>query len=204
MFDELASLTPMLGGLSHARLDAEGGIQWPCPDATHPGTPRLYGEDFPRGKGKFIPVRQTAPSEEAPDERYPFVLNTGRVLYHWHGGTMTRRVDGLVDSWPELRVAIHPQDAARIEIESGEAVQVASRRGRLEGVAFVTDDVAAGSIFVPFVRLQESAANWLTNNVFDEQARIPEYKVCAVAVERVADAKEWRRDRKRGKRRQYW
>ncbi len=204
VFDEMASLTPMLGGLSHARLDAEGGIQWPCPDATHPGTPRLYGEDFPRGKGKFIPVRQTAPSEEAPDERYPFVLNTGRVLYHWHGGTITRRVDGLVDSWPELRVAIHPQDAARIEIESGEAVQVASRRGRLEGVAFVTDDVAAGSIFVPFVRLQESAANWLTNNVFDEQARIPEYKVCAVAVERVADAKEWRRDGKRGKRRQYW
>ena len=204
VFDEMASLTPMLGGLSHARLDAEGGIQWPCPDATHPGTPRLYGEDFPRGKGKFIPVRQTAPSEEAPDERYPFVLNTGRVLYHWHGGTMTRRVEGLVDSWPELRVAIHPQDAARIEIESGEAVQVASRRGRLEGVAFVTDDVAVGSIFVPFVRLQESAANWLTNNVFDEQARIPEYKVCAVAVERVADAKEWRRDRKRGKRRQYW
>ena len=204
VFDEMASLTPMLGGLSHARLDAEGGIQWPCPDAGHPGTPRLYGEDFPRGKGKFIPVRQTAPSEEAPDERYPFVLNTGRVLYHWHGGTMTRRVEGLVDSWPELRVAIHPQDAARIEIESGEAVQVASRRGRLEGVAFVTDDVAAGSIFVPFVRLQQSAANWLTNNVFDEQARIPEYKVCAVAVERVADAKEWRRDRKRGKRRQYW
>ncbi len=204
VFDELASLTPMLGGLSHARLDAEGGIQWPCPDAGHPGTPRLYGKDFPRGKGKFIPVRQTAPSEETPDERYPFVLNTGRVLYHWHGGTITRRVDGLVDSWPELRVAIHPQDAARIEIESGEAVQVASRRGRLEGVAFVTDDVAAGSIFVPFVRLQESAANWLTNNVFDEQARIPEYKVCAVAVERVADAKEWRRDGKRGKRRQYW
>ena len=204
VFDEMAALTPILGGLSHARLDAEGGIQWPCPDDNHPGTPRLYGEEFPRGKGRFIPVRQTAPSEEAPDERYPFVLNTGRVLYHWHGGTITRRVDGLVDSWPELRVAIHPQDAARIEVRSGEALQVASRRGRLEGVAFVTDDVAPGSIFVPFVRLQESAANWLTNNVYDAEARIPEYKVCAVAVERAADAKEWRRDGKRGKRRQYW
>ena len=204
VFDEMASLTPMLGGLSHARLDAEGGIQWPCPDAEHPGTPRLYGEDFPRGKGKFIPVRQSAPSEEAPDERYPFVLNTGRVLYHWHGGTITRRVEGLVDSWPELRVAIHPQDAARVEVRDGEAVRVASRRGRLEGVAFVTEDVAAGSIFVPFVRLQESAANWLTNNVYDAEARIPEYKVCAVAVERAADAREWRRDGKRGKRRQYW
>ena len=204
VFDEMASLTPMLGGLSHARLDAEGGIQWPCPDPAHPGTPRLYAEEFPRGKGRFIPVRQTAPSEEAPDERYPFVLNTGRVLYHWHGGTITRRVEGLVDSWPELRVAIHPQDAARIEVRSGEPVQVASRRGRLEGVAFVTEDVAPGSIFVPFVRLQESAANWLTNNVYDAEARIPEYKVCAVAVERAADAQEWRRDGKRGKRRQYW
>ena len=204
VFEEMASLTPMLGGLSHARLDAEGGIQWPCPEADHPGTPRLYGEDFPRGKGKFIAVRQTAPSEEAPDERYPFVLNTGRVLYHWHGGTITRRVEGLVESWPELRVAIHPQDAARIEVRDGEAVQVASRRGRLEGVAFVTEDVAAGSIFVPFVRLQESAANWLTNNVYDAEARIPEYKVCAVAVERAAEAQEWRRDGKRGKRRQYW
>ena len=204
VFDEMASLTPMLGGLSHARLDAEGGIQWPCPDPAHPGTPRLYAEEFPRGKGRFIPVRQTAPSEEAPDERYPFVLNTGRVLYHWHGGTITRRVEGLVDSWPELRVAIHPQDAARIEVRSGEPVQVVSRRGRLEGVAFVTEDVAPGSIFVPFVRLQESAANWLTNNVYDAEARIPEYKVCAVAVERAADAQEWRRDGKRGKRRQYW
>ena len=204
VFDEMAALTPILGGLSHARLDAEGGIQWPCPDGDHPGTPRLYGEEFPRGKGRFIPVRQTAPSEEAPDERYPFVLNTGRVLYHWHGGTITRRVDGLVDSWPELRVAIHPQDAARIEVRSGDALQVASRRGRLEGVAFVTDDVAPGSIFVPFVRLQESAANWLTNNVYDAEARIPEYKVCAVAVERAAEPQEWRRDGKRGKRRQYW
>ncbi len=204
VFDEMASLTPILGGLSHARLDAEGGIQWPCPDADHPGTPRLYGADFPRGKGRFIPVRQSAPSEEAADERYPFVLNTGRVLYHWHGGTITRRVDGLVDSWPELRVAVHPRDAARLEIQPGEAVQVASRRGRLEGVAFVTEDVAAGSVFIPFVRLQESAANWLTNNVYDTEAHIPEYKVCAVSVERAAAAQEGPRGGKRGKRRQYW
>ena len=120
---------------------------------------------------------------------------------------MTRRVDGLVDSWPELRVAIHPNDAARQEIVDGEAVWVASRRGRLEGVSFVTEDVAEGSVFVPFVRLADSAANWLTNNVYDEVARIPEYKVCAVAVERAAEPSEWRRSgasAKRGKRRQYW
>ena len=210
VFDELASLTPILSGLSHARLDAEGGIQWPCPDADHPGTARLYDQSFPRGLGKFIPVRQLPPSAEAPDQRYPLILNTGRVLYHWHGGTITRRVDGLVDSWPELRVAIHPHDATRLEIVDGEAVWVASRRGRLEGVSFVTEDVAEGSIFVPFVRLADSAANWLTNNAYDDVARIPEYKVCAVAVERAVEPSEWRhsgsngRRRKRGKRRQYW
>ena len=204
VFDEMASLTPMLGGLSHARLDRQGGIQWPCPEPDHPGTERLYGVDFPRGKGRFVPVRQTAPSEEAPDERYPFILNTGRVLYHWHGGTITRRVEGLVEAWPELRAAVHPQDAARLEIESGEAVSIASRRGKIEAVAFVTRDVAPGSVFIPFVRLQESAANWLTHNVYDEQARIPEYKVCAVSLERPAAPGEWRRDRRRGKSRQYW
>ena len=207
VFDELAALTPIMAGLSHARLDAEGGIQWPCPAPDHPGTERLYDESFPRGLGKFVPVRQLPPSEEAPDERYPLILNTGRVLYHWHGGTITRRVDGLVDSWPELRVAIHPNDAARQEIVDGEAVWVASRRGRLEGVSFVTEDVAEGSIFVPFVRLADSAANWLTNNAYDEVARIPEYKVCAVAVERAAEPSEWRHSGatgRRGKRRQYW
>ena len=210
VFDEIASLTPIMAGLSHRRLDEQGGIQWPCPSENHPGTARLYDESFPRGLGKFIPVRQLPPSEEVPDERYPLILNTGRVLYHWHGGTITRRVDGLVDSWPELRVAIHPSDAARMELVDGEAVWVASRRGRLEGVSFVTDDVAEGSIFVPFVRLADSAANWLTNNVYDEVARIPEYKVCAVSVERASEPGEWRhsgpgkRGGKRGKRRQYW
>ena len=204
VFGEMASLTPMLAGLSHERLDREGGIQWPCPEPSHPGTPRLYASDFPRGLGKFVPVVQTDPAREEPDERFPFILNTGRVLYHWHGGTITRRVDGLVDSWPELRVAVNPADAARLEIQPGEAVRVRSRRGSLEAVAFVTADVAPGSVFVPFVRLRESAANWLTNNVYDDQARIPEYKVCAVALERAADPAEWRRGRKRGKTAQYW
>ncbi|MDE2640894.1 MAG: formate dehydrogenase subunit alpha, partial [Chloroflexota bacterium] len=163
IFDELASLTPTLGGLSYARLDAEGGIQWPCPSPGHPGTARLYADDFPRGRGRFVPVRQTAPADEQPDDRYPLILNTGRVLYHWHGGTLTRRVDGLEASFPELRVAVNPADAAALEIADGEAVQVRSRRGRLEGVAFLTEDVAPGALFVPFVRLRESAANWRTH-----------------------------------------
>ena len=210
VFDEMASLMPIMAGLSHARLDAEGGIQWPCPDPRHPGTERMYQTDFPRGKGKFVPVVQTAPSEEQPDDRYPLILNTGRVLYHWHGGTLTLRVAGLTESFPELRVAINPADAAPLEIVDGEAVQLRTRRGRLEGVAFLTEDVALGSLFVPFVRLKDSAANWLTNNVYDATARIPEFKVCAVALERAGDPQEWRhsdgsgRKRRRGKRRQYW
>ena len=206
VFDEMASLTPIIAGLSHDRLDREGGIQWPCPSVDHPGTPRLFESDFPRGKGLFIAVEQTPPSAEEPDDRYPFLLNTGRVLYHWHGGTMTRRVEGLEESFPELRVAIHPGDAARLEIATGEAVWVASRRGKLEGVAFVTEDVTEGSIFIPFLKLRESAANWLTNNVYDPTARIPEYKVCAVSVERAGAPQEWRRPAggRKARRRGYW
>ena len=210
IFDEMVSLTPDLAGLSHARLDREGGIQWPCPTPGHPGTARMYADDFPRGRGKFVPVRQTAPADEPPDDRYPLILNTGRVLYHWHGGVLTRRVPGLQASFPELRVAVNPADAAALEIADGEAVQVRSRRGRLEGVAFLTEDVAPGSLFLPFVRLKESAANWLTNDAYDEVSRIPEFKVCAVALERAGDPQEWRhadgpsgKARRRGKRRQY-
>ncbi|MXY80079.1 MAG: formate dehydrogenase subunit alpha [Chloroflexi bacterium] len=211
IFDEFASLTPTLGGLSHARLDAEGGIQWPCPSPGHPGTARLYADDFPRGRGRFVPVRQTAPADEQPDDRYPLTLNTGRVLYHWHGGTLTRRVEGLEASFPELRVAVNPADAAAREIADGEAVQVRSRRGRLEGVAFLTEDVAPGALFVPFVRLKQSAANWLTNSVYEEASRIPEFKVCTVALEPAIDPREWGdadgrsgAPRRRGKRRQHW
>ena len=100
--------TPFLGGLSHARLDREGGLQWPCPTPEHPGTRFLYGESFPRGRGRFIPARQIETAAELPDADYPFVLNTGRLLYHWHGGTLTRRVQGLLELAPRLEVAIHP------------------------------------------------------------------------------------------------
>ena len=158
-----------------------------------------------------MPVRQTAPADEQPDDRYPLTLNTGRVLYHWHGGTLTRRVEGLEASFPELRVAVNPADAAALEIADGEAVQVRSRRGRLEGVAFLTEDVAPGALFVPFVRLKQSAANWLTNSVYEEASRIPEFKVCTVALEPAIDPREWGdadgrsgAPRRRGKRRQHW
>ena len=184
VFDEMARLTPFLRGLSHGRLDREGGIQWPCPTTDHPGTPFLYEESFPRGLGKFVPVRQSAMAEELPDAEYPLVMNTGRVLYHWHGGTITRRVKGLMESLSELPIAIHPNDAAAVGIADSDTVVLFSRRGRVSGTAVVTDSVRPGCVFVPFVKLGESAANFLTNNVYDGVSRIPEYKVCAVRVEK--------------------
>jgi formate dehydrogenase alpha subunit len=185
IFDEMARLTPFLGGMSHARLDREGGLQWPCPSPDHPGTRFLYAESFPRGRGKFVPAVQTVEAAELPDPEFPFVLNTGRLLYHWHGGTLTRRVEGLLELAPRLEVAIHPADARRLGIAAGAPVRVTSRRGELTAHAHLTEAVRPGAIFVPFVKLADSAANFLTNSAFDPVSKIPEYKVCAVAVEPV-------------------
>jgi predicted molibdopterin-dependent oxidoreductase YjgC len=185
IFDEMARLTPFLGGLSHARLDREGGLQWPCPTPEHPGTPYLYGESFPRGRARFIPARQIEEAAELPDADYPFVLNTGRLLYHWHGGTLTRRVQGLLELAPRLEVAIHPSDARGLGVDNGARIRVVSRRGELTGYAQVTEAVRAGAIFIPFVKLSDSAANFLTNSAADPVSKIPEYKVCAVRLERL-------------------
>jgi formate dehydrogenase alpha subunit len=183
IFDEMAGLVPFLSGLSHARLDREGGLQWPCPTPDHPGTRYLHAESFPRGRARFVPAIQTAEAAELPDRDYPLILNTGRILYHWHGGTITRRVPGLLELAPRLEVMIHPADARRLGIAEGDAVRVASRRGELTAHARLTDAVRPGAVFVPFVKLQESAANFLTNSALDPIAKIPEYKVCAVRVE---------------------
>src|SRR5262245_61224259 len=185
VFEEMARLVPFLAGVSHARLDREGGIQWPCPTPEHPGTRFLYADSFPRGKGKFVPALQTREAAELPDADYPLILTTGRLLYRWHGGTITRRVPGLVELAPHLEVMIHPTDAARAGVGDGETVRVTSRRGELSGLARVTDAVSPGAVFVPFVKLEESAANFLTNSASDPMSKIPEYKVCAVRVERV-------------------
>jgi formate dehydrogenase alpha subunit len=185
IFDEMARLTPFLGGLSHARLDREGGLQWPCPTSDHPGTRYLYAESFPRGRARFIPARQIEEAAELPDAEYPFVLNTGRLLYHWHGGTLTRRVEGLVELAPRLEIAIHPSDARRIGVDTGGRLRVESRRGELTGHAHVTEAVRPGAIFIPFVKLADSAANFLTNSASDPVSKIPEYKVCAVRLERL-------------------
>mgnify|MGYP001223019511 CR=1 FL=1 len=196
IWDELAALTPSLSGISYARLEREGGIQWPCPTSDHPGTPRLYGESFPRGKGRFMPVRQDPPAAELPDRRFPLILNTGRILYHWHGGTITRRVAGLLERAPVVQLALSPQDAAMLEVADGERVTVSSRRGEIEAVALVTDAQRPGEVFVPFVQLEGAAANFLTNNVYDPTAKIPEYKVCAVRIDKAGAPAGWRHGRR--------
>jgi len=184
IFDEMARLWPAIRGMTYARLES-GGLQWPCPDPGHPGTRYLYAESFPRGKGLFVPVAQTATAAELPDDDYPFILNTGRLLYHWHGGTMTRRVQGLLELAPQLEVAVHPSDARRLGVGDGAPVRVISRRGDLTAHARLTEAVRPGAVFVPFVKLADSAANFLTNAAFDPSAKIPEYKVCAVRLERI-------------------
>ena len=186
IFDEMARLTPIIAGISYARLEREGGIQWPCPDAEHPGTPILYADTFPRGpRALFLPFEQGPVAAERPNRRFPLILNTGRVLYHWHGGAMTRRVAGLLAQAPELEVSINPADGEKYGLTDGQPVRVTSRRGELTGKAAFTDRMRAGEIFIPFVKLSESAANFLTNSAYDPDTRIPEYKVCAVRVEAV-------------------
>lgn len=197
IFDELASVAPSMAGISHARLDREGGIQWPCPTPDHPGTPILFADTFPLGRARFVPVAQGPAAAELPSRRFPYILNTGRVLYHWHGGTMTRRVRGLLERAPTVRVAIHPLDAADEGIADGDDVTVTSRRGEMTGQALLTEAVARKEIFVPFVKLAESAANFLTNAAYDPKSKIPEFKVCAVRIDKPGAERKPRGARKR-------
>ena len=186
IWDEMAGLMPIVSGISYRRLDNEGGIQWPCPDSEHPGTRFLYEKDFPRGpRAKFVSFKQGPQAEELPTKRFPVILNTGRILYHWHGGTITRRSAGLVARSPELEIAMSAEDGERYGVADGEWIRLLSRRGELEGRASYTDRMRAGEIFVPFVKLQEHAANFLTNSAYDPTSKIPEYKVCAVRIEKI-------------------
>ncbi|HRX04916.1 MAG TPA: molybdopterin dinucleotide binding domain-containing protein, partial [Anaerolineae bacterium] len=173
------STTPVFERIK--RLEREGGVHWPCPTPEHPGTPYLFAEEFPSGRGKFWPVDYGSDSEQ-PDEDYPFILSTGRVLYHWHGGTMTR-VSALDAIWPECTVEMHPNDAARLGLETGDWVELSSRRGAITARLLVTGRSPEGTIFIPF-HFAEAAANVLTDNRVDERAKIPDYKVCGVRIAR--------------------
>jgi formate dehydrogenase alpha subunit len=182
IMDEIAGLTPSYGGISHERLGGQG-LQWPCPDKGHPGTPILHVGRFTRGLGRFTPVEYLPPAE-VPDDGYPLTLTTGRMLFHYHTGTMTRRSKGLHMRVPSSVVEIHPEDAQRAGVRDGDAVRVRSRRGEVTTTAMVTEDVMPGVVFMTF-HFAEAPANVLTNAALDPVAKIPEYKACAVAIERV-------------------
>ena len=185
IWDEFASLTPLVAGINYQRLE-NGGIQWPCPTVDHPGTRYLYEKDFPRGdRAKFVGFEQGKPADELPNRRFPLILNTGRILYHWHGGTITRRAHGLLARAPVLQVAVNPDDCDTYGLNSGDKVCIKSRRGQMEAEVLVSETMDSGQIFVPFVKLQEQAANFLTNAALDPDSRIPEYKVCAVRMEKI-------------------
>jgi len=180
IMDEIARVTPQYGGVSHARLDDEGGLPWPCPDDGHPGTPILHTEKFARGKGRFFGVEYKMPAE-LPDEEYPLTLTTGRMLEQYHTGTMTRRVEGINELVPTGFVEVNPADAERLGVADGDMVAVETRRGQIEVPAWVTERPREGVVFIPF-HFWEGPANRLTNPERDPQAKIPEFKVCACRV----------------------
>ena len=199
IWSEMARLTPIVAGVSYERLDREGGIQWPCPTPDHPGTRFLYESDFPRGpRARFVAFDQGPRAAEMPSKRFPLILNTGRILYHWHGGTITRRSAGLMARAPELQIAISAEDGERYGVEDGEWIMLRSRRGELEGRATYSEKMRSGEVFVPFVKLQKHAANFLTNSAYDPNSKIPEYKVCAVRIGKIGEEDE-RPSRRRGR-----
>jgi formate dehydrogenase (NADP+) alpha subunit len=181
VMDEVASLTPSYGGISHQRLE-KGGLQWPCPTPEHPGTPILHTSTFTRGKGRFMPLSYRPPAE-LPDKEYPLLLTTERSLYQFHTGTLTRKIDGLNRLLSEGLVQINPQDAARLNIVDGEMVHVISRRGDVIAKARVTGVSPAGVVAMNF-HFFESPTNQLTSPAVDPVAKIPEFKVCAVRIEK--------------------
>jgi len=183
IMDEIADLTPSYGGIRHHRLEKLGGLQWPCPDEKHAGTAILHVGKFTRGLGRFQPM-EFLPPVELPDETYPLLLTTGRVLYHYHTGTLTRRSQGLAAIYPEGLIEMHPEDAARLDVANGEMVQVASRRGEVNVKADVTDKIQPGVVFMTF-HFPDSAANFLTNPALDPVAKIPEFKAGAVKVSKI-------------------
>ena len=182
VFNEIAKVWPAVAGISYKRLEGNG-IQWPCPAEDHPGTPVLFESGFPRGRGTFTPITWRN-ADELPDSEYPFVLTTGRVLYQYHTGTMTRRSKVIENADRGAVIEMNPADAERLQIKNGEQVQVASRRGRITLPVLVTDRINSGVTFIPF-HYKEAAANLLTNDALDPDCKIPEAKVCAVKVEKV-------------------
>lgn len=180
---EINTVTTSYGGITQARLEAGERLQWPCPTFDHPGTPILHTKQFTRGKGKFMPIDHVPPAEK-PDDDFPMIMSTGRVLYHWHGGQMTRRAKGIMQVYGEALVEVNPDDAMKLGLNGKNVVRITSRRGSIEAQAWVTDRVPPGMVYANF-HFPEASANELTHASLDPVSKIPEYKVTAVKVELV-------------------
>jgi formate dehydrogenase major subunit len=181
--NEISELAPQLAGIKYSRIEGNG-LQWPVPDLSHFGTPILHKDGcFTCGLGQFVPVDWTPPAE-VPDEEYPFVLSTGRRLYHYHTRTQTGRAAGLNDLLGEETADISPSDAANLGIEEGEMVRVKSRRGEVTVKAKLTDRVPPGLVWMAF-HFRDGCANWLTNPAFDPISETAEYKACAVSIQKL-------------------
>jgi formate dehydrogenase major subunit len=183
---ELCAVTPQYAGITWQRV-GRMGLQWPCPDQTHPGTAILHQERFARGRGRMKAIA-FAPPAELPDEDYPLMLTTGRVLQQFHTGTMTRKTQGL-NNLAGPMVMISGTDAEKLGIGNSQVVSVSTRRGSITAPAFVTKRIAPGVVYLPF-HYAESPANKLTNPVLDPVAKIPEYKVCAARIDAIPEEQE--------------
>ncbi len=183
IMNEIASLTPSYGGISFERLE-RGGLQWPCTSSDHPGTPVLHTKQFTRGRGKLIPIAYR-PSEELPDDEYPLLLTTGRRLFHYHTGTMTRKTDGLNHFMSRERVQINPCDAMNLGLKPDDEIRVISRRGEVKAGIEITEVVPQGVVYMTF-HFAETPTNMITSCAVDPITQTPEYKVCAVRIEKIA------------------
>ncbi len=181
IFDEISQITPTYKGITFDRVNLHG-VQWPCPEPNHPGTPILHKEKFTRGLGKFHAVEFKEPAE-LPDDKYPFILTTGRYLFQYHTGTMTRRSLGIEEICSEPRAEINLNDAKKLGVKDRDLVKLSTRRGEIKIKACVTNKIKEGVIFIPF-HFKEAAANLLTNPALDPVSKIPELKVCAVRLEK--------------------
>jgi formate dehydrogenase alpha subunit len=183
VFDEIRNLTPSYAGITYDRLEGQG-LQWPCPLENHPGTPILHEGTFSRGLGLFSPIEHQEPMER-PTSDYPFTLTTGRILYHYHTGSMTRRCEGIEALAPSCNAEIHPLDAGELGIGEGDEVLLSSRRGEIKVRAQLTNRVPRKTVFVPF-HYAEAVVNKLTLPALDPISKIPEFKVCAVQMKKAA------------------
>lgn len=182
IMEEIASVTPSFAGISYERLDAGESLQWPCTGKSHNGTPIMHVGKFSRGLGWFFPA-EYRPSAELPDEEYPIIMMTGRILAHYNARAMTGRTPGLNEIEGRSFIEMNEKDALKLGIVNGDRVKVSSRRGVIESTARVGVKVSQGESWMPF-HFQDGNANWLTNAALDEYARIPEYKVCAIKIEK--------------------